>query len=553
MAITSCFKVPECTAPSLWRTAVRPELAFRTKPDPRHPPWQGEYSGGTADQVRWVQSSLNTVLSLRLTVDGVAGPATRSAIRSFQQRQGLTPDGVVGPQTQAALEAALRGTPTSRSTASGSPTPMGGPGQTCDVLDDFGFDEDQLTPAHMSKLASIARKIINSQSASARIVGYTDPVGDFNYNFELGKRRAVRVATQLRRMVGSLRPGSAGQLTLVTGSGGETHAVSADPRRDRRVEICLPPVTIQPLAAGNPDPEPITRRYCCLLAPQQINSLTANDNIADPAHLGQHGGSSEVTGILYSGKAGFLDLSHMRDSCDTTKYIYDQIASSGIPHAIFVKYRRTLISASPVGVAVIHQRPLRPIDTARAIAYDVGMGHEIATYYKMGTLGVDVGGHNSSFSPEDLCSNFLGTLLAERAIAAGGNFNNAVTAELNTLIHDLDAQTPAETLSAFKLINGRWVAFSWTPWQRFYESITRPDYLRRRNFTRTPWAAGHRSDKPPPPYVVAALPNPGPAAYTYTHTEESSMKRLNVLYPRYINLIKQDAQQRYGPRFDKPN
>jgi hypothetical protein len=46
---------------------------------------------------------LNKILGLRLAVDGKMGPQTRSAIRSFQKKQGLAADGVVGPQTEAAL------------------------------------------------------------------------------------------------------------------------------------------------------------------------------------------------------------------------------------------------------------------------------------------------------------------------------------------------------------------------------------------------------------------------------------------------------------------
>lgn len=68
--------------------------------------WQGEWNRSSNEYVRWIQRSLNQVLSLRLAEDGIAGQQTRSAIRSFQQQQGLTPDGVVGPQTEKALIAA---------------------------------------------------------------------------------------------------------------------------------------------------------------------------------------------------------------------------------------------------------------------------------------------------------------------------------------------------------------------------------------------------------------------------------------------------------------
>jgi murein DD-endopeptidase MepM/ murein hydrolase activator NlpD len=43
------------------------------------------------------------------TIDGVPGPATRTAVRRLQQRHGLTVDGVAGPQTRRALR--RRGAP----------------------------------------------------------------------------------------------------------------------------------------------------------------------------------------------------------------------------------------------------------------------------------------------------------------------------------------------------------------------------------------------------------------------------------------------------------
>ena len=36
-------------------------------------------------------------------VDGVAGPRTGAAVRSFQRRAGIAVDGVAGPQTRSAL------------------------------------------------------------------------------------------------------------------------------------------------------------------------------------------------------------------------------------------------------------------------------------------------------------------------------------------------------------------------------------------------------------------------------------------------------------------
>jgi peptidoglycan hydrolase-like protein with peptidoglycan-binding domain len=60
----------------------------------------------TPAYIRWVQSSLNATLGSRLRVDGISGPRTRLATRSFQQRVGLPAIGIVGPKTEDALIAA---------------------------------------------------------------------------------------------------------------------------------------------------------------------------------------------------------------------------------------------------------------------------------------------------------------------------------------------------------------------------------------------------------------------------------------------------------------
>ena len=66
----------------------------------------GKVNRRNAAYVKWVQQSLNRIMRLQLAVDGDIGTQTRSAIRSFQQKQNLTADGIVGAQTEAALIAA---------------------------------------------------------------------------------------------------------------------------------------------------------------------------------------------------------------------------------------------------------------------------------------------------------------------------------------------------------------------------------------------------------------------------------------------------------------
>jgi Putative peptidoglycan binding domain len=72
-----------------------------------------------SEHIRWVQSALNEALGSRLPVHGMMDAATRSAIRSFQQREGLPVDGIVGPDTERTLIEARSG----KSHRGGAPGP----------------------------------------------------------------------------------------------------------------------------------------------------------------------------------------------------------------------------------------------------------------------------------------------------------------------------------------------------------------------------------------------------------------------------------------------
>lgn len=188
--------------------------------------WPEEASRSSPDYIRWVQRSLNQLLGLRLAVDGISGPQTRSAIRTFQQRQGLTVDGIVGPQTHAAIERALK--PST--------------GQQTYVLDRFRFDRTELEPHHRTVIETVARQIAlrlprTAGEATVTLIGHTDPVGDASYNRELGRRRAESVRRALVDALERLKPGSAKRITLRAESRGEERPVSRDPARNRRVEI----------------------------------------------------------------------------------------------------------------------------------------------------------------------------------------------------------------------------------------------------------------------------------------------------------------------------
>src|SRR5208283_2507409 len=112
---------PAFVQPSLCGGFAPHKLLIRFAPEP-YPIAPAAYPASTrSEYIRWVQSALNDVLGLQLPTNGYAGPATRDAIRTFQQQSGIPADGVVGPDTERALLAARA----QQSGPGGPPTPPG--------------------------------------------------------------------------------------------------------------------------------------------------------------------------------------------------------------------------------------------------------------------------------------------------------------------------------------------------------------------------------------------------------------------------------------------
>ncbi|MGW7363423.1 FAD-dependent oxidoreductase [Streptomyces sp. NPDC054841] len=283
------------------------------------------------------------------------------------------------------------------------------------------------------------------------------------------------------------------------------------------------PSFVAPAPPGPALPGPPVLRTCCMLSPGFLTGASAP---------GVHG--SGKPGIVYTGRAGFIDLAHLWDVCDGTAFAYQEIHRASGTAGTKIRTAEgeaTLTSAVP---------PAEWMEVARSIAFDDALGHEIATYpMGAGSCGPTIPGlHNSSFSPEDLCSNFLGTVVARRAILAGGAFVPEAERQLTALLASLNAQSAAGTRAAFALIARRWVDLTL--------GITNSCYLKRRNFTSMPFKTGHRSDAPTPGWVVK--PFAFTATYDYTHV--TGFCRAD--FGSHIARIKAAARAQYGPDFASP-
>lgn len=216
---------PAAESESRNATAVAPEPESASPADSR-------------ERVRWIQRSLNHRLGINLTADGILGPATRAAVRQFQQRHGLTPDGVVGPATEAAIRRALGGP------GAGTGIPPGSAG-LCYRLSRFDFDRAQLKAPHAAVLHQAAQEILarlraSSRPVSVQITGHTDAAGPEQYNLGLGARRADSAKRGLIDLLNRLQPGSGARVMIRTESRGEADPISTEASENRRADICLP-------------------------------------------------------------------------------------------------------------------------------------------------------------------------------------------------------------------------------------------------------------------------------------------------------------------------
>ena len=125
-----------------------------TPPAPSYP--SAPINRSSAEYVRWFQQALNLLQGSGLVVDGISGPLTKSAVRSFQSRKGLVADGIVGPITEGALVTAGAGRPPGSSSGtpppSGSPAPRGG----VDIVTVRGIQVARSISAQIASLLSAA-------------------------------------------------------------------------------------------------------------------------------------------------------------------------------------------------------------------------------------------------------------------------------------------------------------------------------------------------------------------------------------------------------------
>lgn len=231
---------------------------------------------------------------------------------------------------------------------------------------------------------------------------------------------------------------------------------------------------------------------------------------ADPTRLGPHhyedwssrpfAPQEGDEGIVYTKRAGFLDLSHLRETADWVRYISGRVAaelmdSTGESRTISWAHQDTRYSLEvcpPEWFAALprQERAQRvtelAADIASATTYLLMTWHEVATWYGWSTLPL-VSEKRSAFTWDDITSHLVGIEIGRRVIisgmSSGKEYDRAIADSIQAELRRLEAVSPQECDAASDRVKGRW----WTPTTTGGEPIRRHTSIGLDGRPVSPW------------------------------------------------------------------
>ena len=191
------------------------------------------------------------------------------------------------------------------------------------------------------------------------------------------------------------------------------------------------------------------------------------DNGSSPVGVDDAAGvfASEKNGILFTCEGGFIDVAHVRDYADWTVYFASQMPICLDGGCVIVLpseggERFIVVTAVPAAARTEAHRRETVLALSRWAAFQLSIWHEIATgsgwsaFEAFPELA-------SAFSPEDVFSNALGTLVGadvvkDRAATSEGAYNAEVTRRLATTLERLGAVPEETSRAVLKELDGDW-------------------------------------------------------------------------------------------------
>ena len=316
-------------------------------------------------------------------------------------------------------------------------------------------------------------------------------------------------------------------------------------------------------------------------------SSTLGSVFTDADNLGTHhydNGKGEKNGIIYTCKAGHIDLPHVRKAADWTAYLaeeaYDKLRKGQ------AKFSFKLWEPSRYYIHFTYPEDWKQLPEAQRdqIARDISITlgqysaftaltwHEIITWFGYRPV-LWYPEFPSAFSWEDTFSNLLGTHLAGKALRdTQRSYDEAMTIALDAEVQRLGAQPKSTAVEAAQQVKGLW----------YSGGILFLVDIKKRNLDIglddgfvTPWIVPGLAEcqgGEPAPYPVPDLRVLDRHGFAVTfEIEPREMERraiLKIVYPDPGNRrkrlvptvhfaplmehIRQDAVRRYGEEVDVP-
>ena len=198
----------------------------------------------------------------------------------------------------------------------------------------------------------------------------------------------------------------------------------------------------------------------------------------DPNDIGKHsygGGGGEKKGIIYTCKAGHIDLAHTRKSADWTAYLYENFADRMKKKGTHLSFKFREPTRYYIELTYPDNWDSLPQNEKDRIVKDVSvrlaeygayvgtMWHEMLTWFGYKSLGL-WSEFQSAFAWEDTFSDLFGTYMAGKALRdAEHDYDEAMTIALDRELAELDAQPKQVAVHASKSVAGQWFSgdFAW--------------------------------------------------------------------------------------------
>ena len=192
----------------------------------------------------------------------------------------------------------------------------------------------------------------------------------------------------------------------------------------------------------------------------------------DPNNLGQHSyyfNPFEKNGIVYTCKAGHIDITHVRWAADHTRYLRERTRKSLMKESKGFSFRVSLeVSKHTVRFTYPEYWDALSQEEKEKISNEISLGvgpylafsatlwHEILTWFDVHFAGFEPE-FNSSFTWEDMYSNLLGTEIAVKALEDTSlDYDTAMTLAMDRELRELGIQPKRTAIHASEKMRGKW-------------------------------------------------------------------------------------------------